>query len=302
MIDGNLLIKDLKLKRAKVVQDELRACCPNPLHNEDHPSFSINLFTGKFNCFACGFKGTSVIQLYLFLDVPTPDWAVDETRTATGYKRKGLVEKEMANTAKQNLLVRNSFLDFLSANQDEAYEKLKHRGVSSATVKNFSVGYNIQKDILFFPALDITGKLIGWAERCDAWPTRWRIMPEGVEKGKMLFGEHLLQEGVKNNLYVVEGMLDCMKMVEWGFKCVALYGSDVLPEQAIKITNLAHHVILIPDNDKGGLKLRYSAMKKLKGKVLLSGVNLPEGINDIGSPECTMNIVKKAIKERVKII
>ena len=31
--------------------------CVNPAHNDRNPSASINLQTGRFNCFACGLSG-----------------------------------------------------------------------------------------------------------------------------------------------------------------------------------------------------------------------------------------------------
>lgn len=38
--------------------DELFFICPNPEHNDEHPTnCSINLNTGVFYCFACGFGG-----------------------------------------------------------------------------------------------------------------------------------------------------------------------------------------------------------------------------------------------------
>lgn len=38
----------------KIKASELSCCCP--FHEEQHPSFSINLETGLYNCFACNEK------------------------------------------------------------------------------------------------------------------------------------------------------------------------------------------------------------------------------------------------------
>lgn len=182
-----------------------------------------------------------------------------------------------------------------------AGEYLRSRGVSQPITDMFKVGYNPEKDIMFFPAIDIKGDLKGWAERSDKYSNRWKIMPDGIDKSSMLFGEHLFTVGERNNIYLVEGMVDCMKLWEFGLKAVATFGSVILETQAEKIVDMAEHVIIIPDNDKGGLKFRFSAMKQLKGKVPLSGCNLPKDINDVGSMECTAAVLKETIRERITI-
>ena len=43
--------------RGKLIGDELFFLCPNPEHDDHDPSCSVNLKTGIFYCFGCGFKG-----------------------------------------------------------------------------------------------------------------------------------------------------------------------------------------------------------------------------------------------------
>ena len=45
-------------KRGNIVGDELFFECPNPQHDDEvYTNCSINLKTGVFHCFACGFSG-----------------------------------------------------------------------------------------------------------------------------------------------------------------------------------------------------------------------------------------------------
>ena len=48
------------VKNIKISGDEIHCCCP--FHEEQNPSFSINLETGKYICFSgkCGKKGNLV--------------------------------------------------------------------------------------------------------------------------------------------------------------------------------------------------------------------------------------------------
>jgi putative DNA primase/helicase len=39
-----------------------RATSKCPFHGDDHPSFSVNLLTGAYNCFSCGERGKDVLD------------------------------------------------------------------------------------------------------------------------------------------------------------------------------------------------------------------------------------------------
>lgn len=293
MIDGKFVIEALGLESAKVHGDELKARCPNPAHNDRSPSFGLNLSSGYYNCFGCGFKGKGLVSLFFKLNKKVP----------VGMDLKG-EEKNVLRTKKAVKVVvevRDAWLSFLTANGRLAYDVLKDRGVDKDVVKQFRVGYNPSKNIMFFPCLNREGKLLGWSERSDDWENRWKVMPFGIEKEKLLYGEQFIELGKKNVVYLVEGMVDCLKMWQWGFKAVAVFGSELLEGQCKRIVDFAEQVIIIPDNDKGGLKLRFSAMTKLQGKVKLAGVNLPDGIKDIGQKECTFEVVKDAIRRRISV-
>lgn len=41
-----------------------RATAACPFHGDDHPSFSVNLLTGAYNCFSCGERGKDVLDFH----------------------------------------------------------------------------------------------------------------------------------------------------------------------------------------------------------------------------------------------
>lgn len=296
LIDVERVINELKLQKAKLNGDELTACCPNPNHDDRNPSWSFNIQSQFYNCWSCGFSGKGLASLYLKLGFDIPEW-VSGLPEIKKKKRKRMAPKAEPVPVE----IRTSWLSWLSANPYDAYMKLKDRGITKKAIKAFNIGYNARHDILFFPCLDSEGELSGWAERSDNWPNRYRLMPEGVNRDKLIFGAHLIKHTERNVIYLVEGPVDCMKMWQWGFKSVALNGSVLFDYQAEWLIDNAYHVIAIPDNDKAGLKLRYDIVDKLKDKVRLSGVNLPEDINDVGDAACTKEIIEAAIKARIKI-
>jgi DNA primase len=121
-----------------------------------------------------------------------------------------------------------------------------------------------------------------------------------VSKGELLFGSEHIPVG-KNNVYLVEGPVDALKMWGWGFKAVAVFGSDLLDRQMEKLLDVANYVIHIPDNDHAGMKFRRAAAHKLIGKVKLSQVRLPDGVKDIGEEKCDYTVICDAIENRREV-
>ena len=298
VIDVERIAKELGLQKWKLDGDELTARCPNPNHDDKNPSWSFNIESQFFNCWACGFSGKGLASLYLKCGFNIPEWI---TELPEKPKRKNRISASDSKQPPVPVEVRDSWLKWLTANPYDAYMKLKDRGILKKSIKEFQIGYQPKHDITFFPCLNRSGNLLGWAERCDSWANRYRLMPEGISREILLFGTHLIDPDETNTIYVVEGPIDAMKMWQWGFKAVAVLGSNLYEKQAQWLIDNAQQVIAIPDNDKAGLKLRYDIIGKLKGKVRLSGVNLPDGIKDIGQNECTKEIVTEAIKNRIKI-
>jgi hypothetical protein len=60
-------------------------------------------------------------------------------------------------------------------------------------------------------------------------------------------------------------------------------------------------VIHIPDNDAAGVKFRRTAAHKLIGKVKLAQITLPDGVKDIGSSNCTKEVIIDAIETRREV-
>lgn len=297
MIDYEKLIEDLSLKKAKLANNnDLRTCCPDPSHHDKSPSFFFNIESQEFNCFGCPLRGKSLKHLYLKVGRTPPEWVLS-LPTFESKPRRKIVKKKGQTVS----IVRNSWIKIITANTKGAVTKLDERDIFPDIVKKFRIGYNSRKDILFFPCFSYKGDLIGWAERSDNYSERYKMMPEGITKESLLYGEWFLKEGEPHNIYLVEGTIDCLKLWGWGFKALCIFGSVLLPRQRQKIIDLADQIIIIPDNDKGGLKFRTSVLRGLKNQVRLSGVNLPDDIGDVGDNAFTYDMFKKAVKNRVII-
>ena len=58
----------LENRKAKIKENELTCCCP--FHDEDDPSFGIDLHKGVYHCFTCGEKGNMVQFVSKLKDIP----------------------------------------------------------------------------------------------------------------------------------------------------------------------------------------------------------------------------------------
>lgn len=296
------LVRDLDLQRWRVVKTELKCLCVNPTHPDRKPTnFSINLITGKAHCFSCGFAAKDFNQLYTLLLKDVPDWAKDLTVQGDGFKRQGVIEKAMATAKAPEYVARNAWLTFLSRNPEGAFDKLEKRGVTREAIDIFKVGYNEQKDLLFFPAITQEGNLVGWAERSDAYASRYLIQPEGTDKQNMLFGAHLLDPSTKHDIVLVEGVVDAMKLWQEGYKVLALFGSEVLDNQFKKIMEIANTVTVVPDNDKGGLHLIDSFTKRFKTNLPVYAGKVPPFLNDLGEAHATPEILRAVVDAKIRV-
>lgn len=288
------LEKGLKLQNVHFKGDNLMASCPNPDHPDNKPSFGYNLVTHFYNCWGCGLKGRGLVSLYYKLEKKVPDWAREAKLKIKPQRKIHSMGKEEAFEVSQD------YIELVTQNNKAAQEKLLERGVPKAITKKFQIGYNPKKDVLFFPCFGKDGKLRGWTQRSDNYPSRYKIQPDGISKGEMLFGEQHIPYG-KNNVYLVEGPVDALKMWGWGFKAVSVFGSELLERQLEQLQDIANYVIHIPDNDSAGTKFRQSAALKMIGKLKFSQVRLPKGVKDIGADNCTKEVILEAIENRREV-
>ncbi len=273
MYNPDLLIKLFDLKNTKKVPDEIRSSCPfaKQLHDsgkDSHPSFGINLDTGKWHCFVCadrGTKGFNIIMLAERLKVKLPDELILATKPTLNRIRKNGSPK-----------IPQHLISLLTANPIFAWKYLKKRGISKEAVKNSRVGRHKALGTLYFPDIDYKGILRGWVERNEKWNYRYKV-GEGCNRRYLLFG---LRKPMKT-CYLVEGPTDKLKLDTFGYSSVATCGNMIFPEQAERILSLVKQLIIIPDRDTGAQRWIKDAIKLFKGKIKMWGIEISKG-KDVG--------------------
>lgn len=274
LFEKDELVNTFQLKNAIIRGENLMSRCPNYiLHTnktDNHQSFGINLETGESHCFSCGLKAGSIRSLANILGVYIP---------------KELLMKSLNVKIKQKK-ERVFYKTAFNGNYMGAYAKLKHRGVSLEAVMKTNTTYDEATDKIIFPCYDPTGNITGFSIRSESFAGRYGVFPEGVEKKYMLFGIY----PNNNPLYLVEGNVDALKLIGWGYYSIATCGNYITKEQADYILSTCSKIVLVPDIDSGGRIWWKQAIRWFKGKVPISYKLVPKEYKDVGHKDITEEI------------
>lgn len=136
---------------------------------------------------------------------------------------------------------------------------------------------------LIFPYRDKHGKLIGLQSRYlgqNKKGPRFQFL-SGLRTS--LFNMPILNEIADNaELYITEGVTDCLAMLSWGLAAVAIPSATIIPEADLGLLK-GYNLKIMPDNDEAGL----NALKKLRISLAKKGIrilkeDLPADYKDFG--------------------
>lgn len=129
--------------------------------------------------------------------------------------------------------------------------------------------YDVFRNRLMFPIIDIRGNLIGFSGRAlDADnPAKYLNSPETPVffKSRNLFSMNFAkQTAAKEGVILVEGQMDVISLYQSGFtNAVAGLGTALTDEQARLLKRYASHVYVCYDSDEAGQKAAQKAIKIL---------------------------------------
>jgi DNA primase len=252
------------------------ACCP--LHEENNPSFSINLNHGGWVCrSSCGTGGLESLVAGATGE-PTRDVA-----------RRLRNRMPMDSSTIERLLGRTEGVEIDSAGEPLFYERnrvpkyMVDRGFDVDTLKRWQVGYDAESDSAVMP-VRLDGKLVGLIRRLvDPGDGPKYLYTRGMAKDQVLFGEWMIGPDVRD-VIVVEGPLDAMWLDQHGLPAVAILGSAMSDQQAAMLKKRFWGAVLAFDADYAGRRATKLVAEKL-GRMRLSVAALPDGRKDV--QECS---------------
>lgn len=265
MIDVETTLERLGIE-GRYSGTELVAQCP--MHykrtgrEDGHPSWSINIDTGLFLCFSCGYKG-SILTLIADLQGmgdfdDAKQWAAKRELSESIARIPGAYRQAEAppEPMSESRLAR-----FTSA----PMWARRRRHVTRDACETYGVRWNFNSDSWILPIRNaVSGSLMGWQEKSET-QRFFRNFPTGIKKSKTMFGIDAFQGGC---MVVVESPLDAVRMYSEGVTgAVATYGAVVSKAQ-ILLMSAADEVVFALDNpfkDDAGRKASIQLLTETKG-------------------------------------
>jgi DNA primase len=255
------LIKDLGLRKVKIREEEIMASCPfakitHASGYDEHPSFSINIEKGVYNCFTCGAKG------------------IIEDLIA---KTQGISMSQAIDYLENLGLSRIEILSHTYLHEEEEEETIRY--IPEMVLENYnklSEPYEMYEGIVdgrecvIFVVRDYKCRLVGAIARSKIdkmYKNMWEM-----KKKYFVLGEQDVQ--YFEPLVIVEGPGDMLAIKRAGFNnVVSLMGATMSIEQANKIERFTTDIIVWLDRDKAGYDGTYRIFNMLDSRLYLKFVN-----------------------------
>lgn len=208
--------------------------CLNPDHADKNPSMRIDRIDGRFNCFACEYKGNIFSHF-------------GESATGLQLTRNKLIAKIQQKRAES--------VGVEMPHNSSPYV-ISWRGISPKTYRKFEAFQHNDKDFINrinFPIRDLSGKIIGFQGRhtSDGVP-KYKFSPPGVKLP--LFPRVSPRHG---EVMLVEGLFDMLNLHDKGItNAVCCFGTNNINEDKLSILKMQNveRISVFFDGDEAGQK------------------------------------------------
>ena len=284
--------------------DNLMVCCPYHKNGQERrPSAGIRKSDGFLHCFNCD-KSVGLDEMIAnCFGYNDPIWGfrwlIRNFATVEVEEREDIkIDVERNHVSNKGSVLDNSHSNQpVCVTEDEldryryTHPYMYQRGLTDEIIEQFDIGYDKQTDSITFPVRDWKmgnyGSTMFIARR--SIKTKRFDLPKNIEKPLyglyeltqklIVFGE---DKCVPNEVYVCEGLFDCLRLWCNGKLAVAGFGCLFSEYQIKQLQGLpTRKLILALDNDKAGKEATEKLRKAIKNKIVTEVV-IPDGKKDIG--------------------
>ena len=278
------------------VRSEFKCCCPFPEHNDNNPSFGINIEKNIWKCWSrCG--GGQLGDLFNRFDewVHADDFGLFEIEISD--KLDKTIEKIMAIGIQEEVNVEYFHIpkSFLPIVENEFAQYMFDRGFTMDTLCTFDVKYTRYGKYgnrVILPVKDESGVTCSFSARSINGSQPKNLFPLGSKIGKMVF--NIPPNYVGGDCFLCESVIDAMWMYQNGYTdALSTFSCNVTPKQFEMIMDKYDSVICCFDSDEAGLH----GYKKLvefcrKEECSYGLVTFPDGKD---ANECTPDEIQKVM-------
>lgn len=167
-------------------------------------------------------------------------------------------------------------------------EEIKHSGLT--TITKDKPYFRFFTPCLLFPYYDQNGELVGLQSRYmgdNKEAPRFQLASQDKTR---LYNLTMLNEmKPEDELYISEGITDCLSLLSWGKNAVAIPSATILPKSDLWFLRY-YDLHMYPDNDNAG-KEAYRALNRYFVNVYSSirAEKLPEDVKDFSDYYCKIH-------------
>ncbi len=195
----------------------------------------------------------------------------------------------------------------------QLFYMLRTRGVSPDSLHRMRVGFDRRLGMITFPIFTPEGKLLGVGRREPMAGAKYYLsgtyrgikdqdyVAVPVPRGQCLWGwvEQADRIEAREPIVVVEGYIDQLRLLDYGFCTVSKLGKQLTQEQIALLMGVPNPVIHWPDYDTDGLLYGVKDVIALLGKPQNHVVLHPQGLKDAG--ECPRLLAQWALRNRLSV-
>lgn len=305
-LDMPTTLAELGIEVADVRGDEVWAWCPNPEHNENHPThWSINTESGDHLCFSCGYAGSldmlvaEKLDMHRSMRMPDGTYPLDLTRAREWVRERGMsldALQRLPKWEREEQEYRPPMGESLLAiYEPPPWEQLEKRALDEESCAAYGVLWDHRESAWILPVREPhTAELWGWQVK---GPGVFRNHPPGIKKSRTLFG---LDAFKGTRAILVESPLDAVRLHAEGFDGgLATFGAAISDHQMRLVLEYADEVLVATDNflsDPAGRKAAVALLKKYSTRIDMRFLNYDhteaKDVGDMDSAEIKTAVEK----------
>ena len=253
-----------------------------PYHgNHRTPAGEVDKIKGTFYCFSCH----TIADIHEFIMHVSGRTYFEAARYIKSKSQEGSIAQEVA----EKLVDKPDYVPFdelliqrlnkQAIDSARAMTYFNGRRITEDSVRKFSLGYSVNRDMLTIPVHSPDGIPVGFVGR-SVEGKEFKNTPK-LPKSKTLFNLHRIKSS--NSVYVVESSFDAIRLDQVGMTAVATLGSNVSNIQIELLRKYFNNIFVIADNDEAGGNMKERIVEKLGSRV--SVIQLDKKYKDIGEME-----------------
>ena len=270
-------LRQIGIKVARKTGNDLQCYCP--LHEDKNPSLFVSLKEPHlWHCFSGCLHGAGIDNLIAQIAGQKPEIIKNpEIKIRKEENRKGVVPYIPILP----LAIRNKGEDYLIT-----------RKITQNSIKKWNLMYWEDENAIVIPVEDK-----GFALRYISPKDKKYKYVNGTKVSETLFGLDKLMRDPQKHLSIIltEGIFDCIWCHQIGLEnTLAVLGSNISAIQKRLLLGVTSKILILFDNDKGGVEAYGKATKILKDKFIVKRIVLPEGKDP---NDCSEIEIKQAIQK-----